>query len=198
MFPHLEHLLVRLLVDEASDVVQGSALFLGEIRRAGIREVQGDDQFRHGIEQSEGRGGFVLTQALVLSSSLRFRFKQFGDRPFVDAVGSRVHGDADLRLQPGGRIAGVKQGGHVELPGEGRHVSGDAAEVRDNGRRLGHEPDESGRGPGSDQHGPLREPVHISFLVHEHHRTGSHSWKGRFPSFEEERVSFHGRGGFHV
>ncbi len=39
VFTHLEHFLVRLLVDEAGDVVQRPALFGGEIRGARVDEV---------------------------------------------------------------------------------------------------------------------------------------------------------------
>ena len=169
-FTHPEHLLVRLLVDKAGDVVQGPAFLLREIGGTGVDEVQRENKLRHGIQQLEGRGGLVLAQAFVFPDPLCFRFEQFGDRPLVHAAGSRVHGHVHPGLQQAGRVAGVEQGGHMELAGQGGHVPGDAAEIGHNGRCLGHEANEPRRRPGGHQHRSLRKLLQVSFFVHDHDR----------------------------
>ena len=172
-------------MDKTGDVVQRPAVLRCKRGGAGVDEVQGEDQFGHGIQQMVSRGGLVLTQPLVLQDPVRFRLQQFLDHPLIHAAGAGVHGHDHPGLQPGGRVAGVEQGRDMELAGQGRHVSGDAAEVGHDGRRLSHEPNKPrGRARGH-QHRALRKRAHVSFLVHRYDRTGPHSRKGGVPSFQE-------------
>ena len=111
----------------AHDVVQRGAV--GRAEKLGVRvhQMQGHDVAGDAAQQDQGRG--IRRGA----AGLQAQGQQFGDLALEHAPADGVHGHDLALFQQAGGTGQVDDRGHAELTADGRHVTGKAAGLGDDG-----------------------------------------------------------------
>ena len=113
----------------ADNVMNGPALFRGEVDRIGIFQVQGRNQ----VEQPLQRRWAGL---LKIGRLTGVPLDQFLHRTLVHSSLVGPEGDDLAILECGGGDLGVEQGRNPEFPGHGSQVAGGAADIGDDSSNL--------------------------------------------------------------